>query len=93
MPQNVNIIIAGQEFNLTANSPQQEQDMRVAAEALNTRLRELDSAYAGGTPVSKLAFVALGEAVRRVGYQRAFESLKAESEDLDRQMEAYLLNK
>lgn len=93
MPQNVKINIAGREYALAAESEQQEQNMRVAAEEINSQLRKLDVSFPSASPEEKLAFVALSESVQRIGFQRVFESIKTESDDLNRQLDTYLRNK
>ena len=93
MPQRVKIKIAGREYALSAESEQQEQNMRLAAEAINSQLSKLDISFPTASPDEKLAFVALNESVQRMGFQMALESLKGEADDLGRRLDTYLQNK
>ncbi|MBR1707094.1 MAG: cell division protein ZapA [Bacteroidales bacterium] len=90
MDQKISIKIAGRPFNLTASSPQQEEVIRSAADAINKRLSGYTQKNPGKTMVELMSMVALNECACRIAFQREIESQKAEAEKLSGDMERYL---
>lgn len=90
MEQSITLKIAGKEYSLKANSPEMEQLMRVAAEAINKKVAAYDMKFPDKTPADKMAFVALSETVSRLSYQKKFSSATEEAGRLLRQTSEYL---
>ena len=91
MEQKISIQIGGRAFSLTATSPEHEEMIRLAADAINKRL----SNYLRKNPdknVSELmSMVALSECVLRISFQRELDKAKAEGASLHEDLERYIL--
>ena len=59
MGQSIKIKIAGNEYPLVAATPEMEQLMRLAAEAINQKLTAYDAKFPNKSLSDKLSFVAL----------------------------------
>ena len=70
MEQSIKIKIAGVEYPLKASSPEMEQLMRLAAEAINQKLSAYDAKFPNKSLSDKLSFVA------ERGYRQDFLSEK-----------------
>ena len=92
MEQSITLKIAGKDYSLKANSPEMEQLMRVAAEAINKKMEAYDAKFPDKTTVDKLAFVALGETVGRLSYQKKLSSVNDEAKRMLGQTSEYLDN-
>ena len=90
MEQSITLKIAGKDYSLKANSPEMEQLMRVAAEAINKKMEAYDAKFPDKTTVDKLAFVALGETVGRLSYQKKLSSVNDEAKRMLGQTSEYL---
>ena len=90
MDQKISIKIAGRTFNLTASSPEQEQIIRLAADAVDKRLAAFTRANPGKTMSELMSMVALNECFNRICAQRETEALKSEAERLGKDMADYL---
>lgn len=90
MEQSITLKIAGKDYSLKANSPEMEQLMRVAAEAINKKVAAYDVKFPDKTPADKLAFVALSETVGRLSYQKKLSSITEEAERMLRETNSYL---
>ena len=92
MEQSITLKIAGKDYSLKANSPQMEQLMRVAAEAINKKMEAYDAKFPDKTTADKLAFVALSETVGRLSYQKKLSSVNDEVKRMLGQTSEYLDN-
>ena len=90
MDQKISIKIAERTFNLTASTPEREQVIRLAADAINKRLEAFARRSPGKTMVELMTMVALNESVCRIDAQRENEIQKAEAEQLGKDMANYL---
>ena len=90
MDQKISIKIAERTFNLTASSPQQEEVIRLAADAINRRLDGYTRKNPGKTLVELMSMVALNECACRISFQRDIDARKAEAEQLSSDLENYL---
>ncbi len=90
MEQSITLKIAGKDYSLKANSPEMEQLMRVAAEAINKKVAAYDVKFPDKTPADKLAFVALSETVGRLSYQKKLSSANEEAARMLRETSSYL---
>ena len=70
MDQSITLKIAGKEYPLKAATPEMEQMMRIAAEAIGKRLAQYDAKFPEKDLVDKLVFVTLNETVNRIAMQR-----------------------
>ena len=70
MDQSITLKIAGKDYPLKAATPEMEQMMRIAAEAIGKRLAQYDAKFPEKDLVDKLVFVTLNETVNRIAMQR-----------------------
>ena len=91
MERKISIQIGGRTFNLTATSPEHEEMIRLAADAINKRLASYLQRNPGKNAAELMSMVALNECVLRISFQREVDKAKAEgtalSEDLGRYLE------
>ena len=92
MDQKISIKIAERTFNLSASSPEQEEVIRLAADAINKRLENYTRKNPGKTLVELMSMVALNECVSRINAQRELAARKAEAERLGKDVANYLAN-
>ena len=92
MDQKISIKIAERTFNLSASSPEQEQVIRQAADAINRRLDSYTRKNPGKTLVELMSMVALNECACRISFQRDIDARKAETEQLVSDLANYLAN-
>ena len=90
MDQKISIKIAERTFNLTASTPEQEEVIRLAADAINRRLETFTRRNPGKNMLELMSMVALNEGVCRINIQREAASQKAEAEQLGKDMANYL---
>ena len=90
MDQKISIKIAERTFNLTAPTPEQEEVIRLAADAINRRLETFTRRNPGKNLVELMSMVALNEGVCRINIQREMAVQKAEAERLGKDMANYL---
>ena len=90
MDQIISIKIAERTFNLSAASPEQEEVIRLAAEAINRRLDSYTRKNPGKALVELMSMVALNECVRRIYLQRDIEGRESEVQALTSELENYL---
>ena len=88
--QSINIKIAGKTYPLKASSPEMEQYMRLASDAINQKLAAYDAKFVGRELVDKLAFVTLNEAISRISLQKKLSSLEEQVKKLSAQTSDYL---
>ena len=92
MDQKISIKIAERTFNLSASSPEQEEVIRQAADAINRRLENYTRKNPGKTLVELMSMVALNECACRISFQRDIDAKKAETEQLVSDLANYLAN-
>lgn len=92
MEQSITIKIAGKDYPLKVTSPEMEQLMRIAAEAINQRLAAYEAKFPDKTLVDKLAFVTLSETVSRLSYQKKMTAISEEVKRMQDQTDSYLNN-
>ena len=90
MDQKISIKIAERTFNLTASTPEQEEVIRLAADAINRRLETFTRRNPGKNMLELMSMVALNEGVCRINVQREAAAQKAEAEQLGKDMANYL---
>ena len=90
MDQKISIKIAERTYNLTASSPEREQVIRLAADAINKRLEAFARRSPGKTMGELMTMVALNESVCRIDAQREVDALKSEAERLGKDLVDYL---
>ena len=90
MDQKISIKIAERTFNLTASTPEQEEVIRLAADAINRRLETFTRRNPGKNMLELLSMVALNEGVCRINIQREMAAQTAEAEQLGKDMANYL---
>lgn len=96
MSQSITVKIAGTGYPLKADSPEMEQLIRTAAEAINQKLAAYDAKFPDKSLSDKLSFVALNEAVGKLSIQKRSAEFSAavsdEAERLGKDLEDYLEN-
>ena len=90
MDQKISIKIAERTYNLTAPTPEQEEVIRLAADAINRRLETFTRRNPGKNLVELMSMVALNEGVCRINIQREMAAKEAEAEQLGKDMANYL---
>ena len=90
MDQKISIKIAERTFNLTAPTPEKEEIIRLAADAINQRLEAYTRSNPGKTLVELLSVVALNECACRISLQREKAAHEAEAQQLGKDMANYL---
>ena len=90
MDQKISIKIAERTFHLTASTPEQEEVIRLAADAINRRLETFTRRNPGKNLVELMSMVALNEGVCRINIQREMAAKEAEAEQLGKDMANYL---
>lgn len=90
MAQKISLKIAGHTYNLTVASEEQEEQYRLAAEAINSRFTAYTMSHPGHSAVDILAMVALSETAHRVGLQKEVEALKEGEKALERDLDKYI---
>jgi cell division protein ZapA (FtsZ GTPase activity inhibitor) len=90
MDQKISIKIAERTFNLTAPTPEKEEIIRLAADAINQHLQAYTRRYPGKSLAELMPMVALNECVSRITVQREKAAQEAEAEQLGKDMANYL---
>lgn len=90
MDQSITLKIAGKEYPLKAATPEMEQIMRIAAEAINKRLAQYDAKFPEKEMLDKLVFVTLNETINRIAAQRKLVARDEEEKALLNVMTSYL---
>ena len=88
--QKISLRIAGHTYNLTVTSEDQEQQYRLAAEAINSRFTAYTLSHPGHSTADILAMVALSETALLVGLQQEVEALKEGEKALERDLDRYI---
>lgn len=90
MGQKITLKIAGRDYNLTAQSEEQEAILRRAADAINNRLDAYTLSHPGKTALELMSLVALNETLFRMNVQKEMEQYKASEDMLGQDLERYL---
>ena len=90
MDQKISIKIAERTFYLTASSPEQEQLIRLAEEAINRRLDSYTRRNPGKSQIELMSMVALNECACRISNQRTIDAQNGEAVKLGKDLESYL---
>ena len=90
MDQSITLKIAGKEYPLKAATPEMEQMMRLAAEAINKRLAQYDAKFPEKETLDKLVFVTLNETVNRIALQRKLAAREEGEKKLLDEISGYL---
>jgi len=90
MDQSITLKIAGKEYPLKAATPEMEQMMRIAAEAIGKRLAQYDAKFPEKELVDKLVFVTLNETVNRIAVQRKLAAQEEGEKKLLDEISSYL---
>ena len=76
--QSITLKIAGKEYSLKAQSPEDEQLMRLAAGDVNSMLSYYNANYPNQEDMDKLAFVTLTQAMSKIREQRSAAKLASD---------------
>ena len=90
MGQSIKIKIAEREYPLLVNSPEQEEDIRKAAQEINRQIQAYQNRYADKTLVEILSIMALNVCVSNIALNRQASSFKEEECNLAKELEGYL---
>ena len=90
MGQKITLKIAGRDYNLTAQSEEQEATLRRAADAINSRMDAYTLSHPGNTALELMSLVALNETLFRMNVQKEMEQFKESEKQLDEDLERYL---
>ncbi len=90
MAQKIKIKLAGQEYNLTAQSEEQEEMIRLAVDAINHRMESYTVTHQGKTAFELMSLVALNETMFRMRLQKDTEELKKAETKLQADLDRYL---
>lgn len=90
MAQKISIKIASRTFNLTANSPEQEEVYRLAAESIEKRYNAFLRSNPGQSAQDLMSMVALTETVVRINLQREMDQFKEAEKVLEQDLAGYL---
>lgn len=90
MGQKITLKIAGRDYKLTAQSEEQEANLRQAADAINSRMDAYTLSHPGNTALELMSLVALNETLFRMNVQKEMEQYKASEEQLGQDLERYL---
>jgi len=90
MDQRITVKIGEREYVLKAPTPEHEELFRLAAQAVDKRLKSYLASYPDKTPADLLSFVALNECVSRIQVQRKMDASLKEVDSLKTDLESYL---
>jgi cell division protein ZapA (FtsZ GTPase activity inhibitor) len=90
MDQKISIKIAERVFYLTASSPEQEEVIRLAADAINKRLENYTRRNPGKSTSELMSMVALNECACRIFLQRDLDARNSEVKQLEQDLDSYL---
>ncbi|MBQ3207656.1 MAG: cell division protein ZapA [Bacteroidales bacterium] len=92
MEQSIKIKIAEREFPLRVTSPQQEEDIRKAAQEINRQIQAYQSRYADKTLAEVLSIMALNVCVNNISLNRMVKGMKEAEDSLAKELDGYLDN-
>lgn len=88
--QSIKLVISGREYPMSAESPEMEQLMRLAAEDVDGMLKKFNGQFPTTPFEDKLMIVAVREAAAKLLSQRRMRTLANEADSLGRDLGAYL---
>ncbi len=92
MAQNITIKIADRPYSLKVTSPEQEENIRKAADELNRKIRAYQEKLPGKGMVEFLSFAALNVCMANINLREQLEERSKEEEVLAKELEGYLEN-
>jgi len=92
MAQKITVRIAERDYAFNAADAEQEELIRLAANAINRRLSGYLAKYPGKNMVDIMSFVALNETIGSLTLQRKMDSLQQEIKALQEETDSYLDN-
>lgn len=92
MEQSIKIKIAEREFPLRVTSPQQEEDIRKAAQEINRQIQAYQSRYSDKTLAEVLSIMALNVCVNNISLNRMVKGMKEAEDSLAKELDGYLDN-
>ena len=93
MDQSITLKIGGMTYPMAVSSPEKEEAYRIAADEINRLLATYDDRFPDRSLSDKLAFVSLQLGVNKVLAKNSARALKAEVDDIQNELEAYLEGK
>lgn len=92
MGQKINLEINSKKYELTANSPDEEEIYRRAAASVNSMISYYTERYPGQEMLDILSFAALNESIARLTLLKRIGNVEKEAELLRNQTDTYLGN-
>ena len=90
MAQKITILLAGRDYIMNASSPEEERRIRLAAEAVNSRLSLYTRSFPGQKEADLMPFVALNECIVRLSLEDGKKALEDEAGKLLEDTQSYL---
>lgn len=90
MPQRIYVDIASHKYEMHVDSPEQEHNLRVAAERLNQVLKRYQEKFVNVSEVDVLSFAALNESMAALGAIQEVERLRKQIKNLESDFSTYL---
>ncbi len=92
MAQNISIKILDRPYSLKAASPEQEEQIRKAADELNKKVRAYQDRLPGKGAVELLSFAALNVCISNLNLKEQLNERAKEEDMLVKELEGYLEN-
>ncbi len=92
MAQRITIKIADRTYNLRASSPENEENIRKAADEINRTLQAYMEKFPGKSLTEILSFVSLNMCINNITLREGAEKQEKEVLRLDKELEGYLEN-
>ncbi len=92
MGQKIKIRIAEREYNMTVQTPKDEERVRHAANVINAKISGYNAKYPGRSMVDIMAFVALNESIASLTLMEQLNLAKDEAGNLHKDIENYIDN-
>lgn len=93
MDQSITLKIGGTSYPMAVSSPEKEEAYRLAADEINKLLAAYDARFPDRSITDKLVFVSLQLAVNKILAKNSARNLKAEADEIQSMLEAYLEGK
>ena len=93
MDQSITLKIGGSVYPMAVSSPEKEEAYRIAADEINKLLATYEARFPDRSLSDKLVFVSLQLAVNKLLSKNSARNLKAEIDDIQKDLEAYLEGK
>ena len=92
MKRVITVPTLGGVYKFTANSPEDEEIIRKAAKAVNSKAEGLQKMYPGKSEAEISRMIALNEGIRAARVQKMIEDIGEETGILQKELESYLDN-